>query len=826
MRSKSRSRLLLRAAAFGIATLTSVSGRAAEPALNAIDRTTYGDDGILEMPSARMDPDGSFFLTVGAIQGAQRFNFAFQALPWFQANFRYSHLSEIRGIKDEYDRSFGFKIRLFDETRLTPEVSLGIRDLLGTGIYSSEYLVATKQIYDVEVTTGLGWGRLSEQASIPNVFAVIFPSFKNRQGFTATGTPNFGQYFHGPDMGVFSGLIWHTPIENLNLLAEYSTDAYREETAGGTIKIRTPFNVGLSYRLYESLSVSAGWLYGTSYGLTLSIGADATRATSLQRFGPDLPEPVIRTPAEQMGALTGLLRKDVRAPSAVWVTLPKTPAEQDMLTIASAMMSEGAYVQDVDLTGKTLLVDSDLAYVSNAQCAGYAKIVANLDVNVDTVAVSNPKDPSGRVTICPIARPYPAAQRLASDDPGIPETPAPASVEAKIRRDLAAQNIGVEAIAVEQSTVWLYMRNYQYESEAEAAGRAVRVLMIDSPASVEIFRVTSVKNGIPMREFQISRTALERAATVNGTTSELGDAVSVSQPPLSNPILDRQADLTYPRFTWSIGPGLREGLFDPDEPFEVQLFGSLDAGVQLTPNLTLETRLEANIYNNFNLSRPSNSVLPHVRSDIIKYLRDGADGINKLDGVYRTRLTPDIYFEAKAGYLESMFAGAGAQALWRPDGGRFALGADLYEVWQRDFDELFGLQRYHVLTGHVTAYYNSPWYGLNFAVHAGRYLAGDYGATFEVTRQFSTGVEIGAFATFTNVPFSKFGEGSFDKGIIVHIPFEWALPIFSQSSYDLILRSLTRDGGQRLAQDDSLFTETHRTSFGTVEESIGNVVDP
>jgi hypothetical protein len=129
---------------------------------------------------------------------------------------------------------------------------------------------------------------------------------------------------------------------------------------------------------------------------------------------------------------------------------------------------------------------------------------------------------------------------------------------------------------------------------------------------------------------------------------------------------------------------------------------------------------------------------------------------------------------------------------------------------------LFGVQDYRVLTGHVSVYYQSPWYDLNFAIHAGRYLARDYGATFEITREFSTGVEIGAFATFTNVPFSKFGEGSFDKGLIIRIPLEWALPFHSQAAYALDLRPLTRDGGQRLLNDNSLYDETRRTSYGEV----------
>jgi len=194
--------------------------------------------------------------------------------------------------------------------------------------------------------------------------------------------------------------------------------------------------------------------------------------------------------------------------------------------------------------------------------------------------------------------------------------------------------------------------------------------------------------------------------------------------------------------------------------------------------------------------------------------------------MYVTRLTPEVIADAQVGYLEDMYMGAGSQVLWHPDHSRFAFGVDAYQIWKRDYNRLFGIQDYHVFTGHASVYYASPWYGLNFAVHAGRYLAGDYGGTFEITRELLTGVEIGAWATFTNVPFHKFGEGSFDKGIIVRIPLEWGLPISSQSSYDLHLASLTRDGGQRLAGDDVLYQMTRGADFSEISDHLNQVVAP
>ena len=70
----------------------------------------------------------------------------------------------------------------------------------------------------------------------------------------------------------------------------------------------------------------------------------------------------------------------------------------------------------------------------------------------------------------------------------------------------------------------------------------------------------------------------------------------------------------------------------------------------------------------------------------MKYFVAGKTGIGHLESDYRFRLTPTVYVSARAGYLESMFGGAGGEILWRPEGARWALGADLYQVWQRDFD--------------------------------------------------------------------------------------------------------------------------------------------
>ena len=84
-------------------------------------------------------------------------------------------------------------------------------------------------------------------------------------------------------------------------------------------------------------------------------------------------------------------------------------------------------------------------------------------------------------------------------------------------------------------------------------------------------------------------------------------------------------------------------------------------------------------------------------------------------------------------------------------------------------------------------------------INAGRYLAGDDGATVTISRKFGSGWEVGGYATLTDVPFEKFGEGSFDKAIYVSVPIDWIISSPCRTKRRLTLSPITRDGGAHLA---------------------------
>jgi hypothetical protein len=813
-------------------------------------RDTYGEVGLLEIPSARMADDGQLSFTVGALKNTNRFAIGFQILPWLEGSFRYSSIQNFNGNVTDFDRSFGLKMRLFQETEYIPDISLGMRDIVGTGIYGAEYLVATKKLWDFELTAGLGWGRLADNATFTNPFAELFSSFKVRApgGGTNTGQVEFGQLFHGPNMGVFGGLKWNTPIDNVAVIAEYGSDHYVREARDHVFNPRTPFNVGLAWRPLSDLTLTGGWLYGTSWGAIASLSLDPTQEPSSSRLGPQ-PLPVQqRSEQEQQHAVEGYVKQTTSEAQidagGAWVGADATTPDSKV-ELVSRVANGSAAVRNAEIDGRTLVVDVRSGAVTTAQCEKYAKIAATSTAPVDSVAIVDLDHGSGSPILCPAPRPQLPRTIYASLEQqmetfsdvgtggGAPADAAPPpdaldkqAVESNVRTAAAAQGLRIEAIGIGTHEIVVYYSNTTYFLESDAIGRMARILLAATPASVEAMRLVAVVSGVPQQEVEVLRAPLERMFAQRADTIEIAQAISLKSPPLDHPLLDEGQSGTYPRFTWSLSPVVRQELFDPNEPVQIQLLGALVATLQILPGLSLNTQLEGNIYNDFNFTRTSNSVLPHVRSDFAEYLKHGINGISDLYASYDTRLAPDVFVEAKAGYLEDMFAGGGLQGLWRPEDERWALGFDVYDVWQRSFDRLFGFRPYHVVTGHVNVYYQSPWYGINFAVHAGRYLAGDYGATFEVTREFLTDVEIGAFATFTNVPFAKFGEGSFDKGLIIRIPLDWVLPFNTQSSYDLDLRPLTRDGGQRLVNDDSLYDETRGTSYGEIVNHLEDIGYP
>jgi hypothetical protein len=788
----------------------------------------FGGRGVIATPSARMAPDGQLSVGASFLKNNQHYDLTFQALPWLETTFRYSGLQHFQpDYPVYYDRAFGVKARLWDESDVFPAVAVGIDDIIGTGVYNGEYLVASKRFGAVDTSLGLGWGRHAGTDLLRNPVALVFPSFNNRQSFFGqAGGADFKAFFHGRKVGVFGGVVWHTPIDGLSLQVEYDSDTYAQEKSFGNFSPRSQINYGLSYDLTDQTKLALNWLYGTSLGGGFMLQLDPVHPQYPQKIEAPPPQVTVRSHEEQQQALAALLEQ--RQPGAAARTRLFQTRNADRNDFVDALWRQGGDYADVQVR-KGVLELTVTGTISSSRCNSIGRLMQGVAANINQVRL---RDLAGQRSLsCNVPRTIEAAtvsaaflqpDRLenlampAAHIETIDATATPAGTDLAaagraIRAKLGEQQIFVEALSWREGELLLYYRNYHYQSETDALDRITRVLTSAAPSSIERFRLIAVNGGVPIQEFDILRGPVERNFQQDDSHI-LNYAVDITPPAMNQPSLAEAARDVYPRFTWGLYPQFRQALFDPNQPFGVQFLAVAGSSVELAPGLSLFGTADLNLYSNFDTRRQSDSLLPHVRSDFSKYFTEGKTGISSLGAAYEFRLAPTVFAKVRAGYLESMFAGGGGEILWRPENARWALGADIYQVWQRDFDRLFGLQHYHQTTGHVSLYYASPWYDLNFQLRAGQYLAGDRGVTFQITRRFSTGVEIGAFLTKTNVPSAQFGEGSFDKGIVIRIPLGWVAPIESQSEIAMDLRPVQRDGGQILTGDATLYEETRATS--------------
>lgn len=314
------------------------------------------------------------------------------------------------------------------------------------------------------------------------------------------------------------------------------------------------------------------------------------------------------------------------------------------------------------------------------------------------------------------------------------------------------------------------------------------------PADVEQFEFTPAVNSLTPTRVTLRRRDLEELEhDLEGSWSSYARAQIATQDQAIS-----GSDAFYPIWNNSVSPYVQPALFDPDEPVRLDFGLQAAAQVEARRGLILRGILRQPLAGTLDQStRASDSTLPRVRSDGAIYDAEGRPAITELTTAYYFQPGPDLFARTTAGYLEPMFGGVSAELLWFPLNASFAFGAELNYVQQRNFNQLFGFQDYSVATGHLSGYWQMQ-NGFHLQVDAGRYLAGDWGSTITLNREFGNGWRIGAFATFTNVSASEFGEGSYDKGIIVTIPIDWLSGTPSRDDFTTILRPVQRDGGARL----------------------------
>lgn len=411
-----------------------------------------------------------------------------------------------------------------------------------------------------------------------------------------------------------------------------------------------------------------------------------------------------------------------------------------------------------------------------------------------------------------------------------------------------ATNAGYVNNTISQNDETLVVTGQQvkYRDREEAQDRLAAILANNAPSTIRTYRIIEQRNGVALTETDISATGYKKIARNEYIGAQMADATRSSEPKKgsSGTVLAEN----HNRWNAGIAPVLQQSFGGPESFYLYQIGLNTNANLWLTNNIEASGSIYFNLVDNYdqfnyveNNPHISNFAVPRVRTMFRAYVHDNPVRLNNLQLTWFEQPFQQIYTQAYAGYLETMFAGVGGEVLYRPMNSNWAVGVDANLISQRDPDSWFGTfsdsyvyydgynanncaagdvscQAYVLdkgTTGQITTYYTPQWDWVDdtlFKVSVGKFLGGDKGVRVDFSKQFKSGVIVGAFATVTDLTTEEYGEGSYNKGFYVSVPFDVMTIKPSTNRANIAWQPITRDGGQTLSRKYHLYDITDARS--------------
>jgi membrane-associated phospholipid phosphatase len=427
-----------------------------------------------------------------------------------------------------------------------------------------------------------------------------------------------------------------------------------------------------------------------------------------------------------------------------------------------------------------------------------------------------------------------------------------ALVAALVRQDF--KNVRVE---LDGTVLKLNLTNSRISNMGRAIGRATRTALAFAPEGTRSIQVTYTRLEQPIATYEFLdlqrlsdyftglvdrdaflQTVLVRYANPADTTSDdqhgmlaslqddgkLGVQVGYDGNVVQVSSEDREAN----RFR--VVPKASFFFNDPSGALRYDLWAGINYDRRLAQGLYLNSDLKLTVSENISgVTQDSNSLLPHVRTDIAEYKRGSRFKLNRLLINKYQNPAERVYTRLSGGFYEEMYRGFGGQVLYLPKDSRWAADLAADALQQRGVKGWLDKRDYSTVTALGSLHYKLP-YGVTATARAGRFLARDEGVRFEIKRRFPSGVEVGAWYTKTNgnditnpgTPASPYN----DKGIFLSVPLNIMLPSDAQTTAGVGISPWTRDVGQMVASPGDLYDmmEQPRRDL-TTYDGLGNFAE-
>jgi len=248
-----------------------ISGFISSDSIKYNNPNNSGTIGLINTPTARFYEESSSSFTLYRGDPDRKATITMMPYDWLETSIFYTSIKGRpygAGFNQDYkDKGFNAKFRLKSEGKL-PAIAIGFNDIAGTGIYSSEYIVGSYGINNLDLHLGVGWGRLSGgQLKNNNFMSHIDESFLIRNAQSERGGKfRLDDYFSGENVGIFGGFSY---LIDDNWLFKFELDSTEIPINQGFPKRSSDYNLSLEYIKFNNLAVSINFERGDYLGLKL-----------------------------------------------------------------------------------------------------------------------------------------------------------------------------------------------------------------------------------------------------------------------------------------------------------------------------------------------------------------------------------------------------------------------------------------------------------------------------------------------------------------------------------------------------------------------------
>jgi membrane-associated phospholipid phosphatase len=426
-------------------------------------------------------------------------------------------------------------------------------------------------------------------------------------------------------------------------------------------------------------------------------------------------------------------------------------------------------------------------------------------------------------------------------------------VQALVKQDF--KNVRVE---YDDATLKLTLTNSRISNMGRAIGRAARTALAFAPEGTRSIQITYTRLEQPIATYQfidlqrltdyltglVGREAFLQ--TVDVRYAQPSDKIEDDQSGLLASVRDQDEALAVrvgrdgetvqmlsedrEANRIKIQPKVSFFFNDPSGALRYELWAAANYDRRLGDGLYLNSDLKLTALQDVTaVTQPSDSLLPHVRTDIADYKRGGRFKLDRL--LINKYSMPDerVYTRLSGGFYEEMYRGFGGQVLYLPKDSRWAADFSADALQQRGFKGWFDKRDYETVQALASLHYKLP-YDITATARVGRFLARDEGVRFEFKRRFQSGVEIGAWYSRTDgkditnpgTPTNPYN----DKGVFISVPLNIMLPMDSQNTAAVALSPWTRDVAQMVASPGDLYDlmEQPRRDM-TTYDGLGNFAE-